>query len=320
MIKLGILGGADIAYRMFMPAVNEMDNIICAGVASNNSERRKRFEEKYNVTTFNSYQEIICNSEIDAVYIPLPPSEHYKWAKMALENNKHVFLEKPSTTSYELSKDLVELSNKNNLVLHENYMFQYHSQLDEINKIIESGVIGKVRLYRGSFGFPKRDKNDFRYNKELGGGALMDAGGYVTKLATLLLGKSIKVCAAQTQNDSDYSVDIFDSVLFKNDEGLTFQGSFGMDCHYKCELEVWGSKGRIQTGRIFTAPVGYVPSVIIEDNEGQRIVKLKDDCHFKHSIEHFCIAIDDNNEKEKLKESIILQAKLIETIKEKMGE
>ena len=70
-------------------------------------------------------------------------------------------------------------------------MFQYHSQISEIKKEIENGKIGKVHSYHARFGFPRRDKNDFRYNKELGGGALLDAGGYVIKLATKLLGEDI---------------------------------------------------------------------------------------------------------------------------------
>ena len=96
-------------------------------------------------------------------------------------NDKHVFVEKPSTTNYQDSLNLVKLAEERKLVLHENYMFQYHSQISEIKKEVENGKIGKVHSYHARFGFPRRDKNDFRYNKELGGGALLDAGGYVIK-------------------------------------------------------------------------------------------------------------------------------------------
>jgi len=314
MIRLGIVGGADIAYRMFLPAIKELPEIKCIGVASNNKEKRERFIKDYDISVFSSYEEIIENPEIDAIYIPLPPALHYKWAKLALENNKHVFLEKPSTTDYILTEKLVALADKYDLVLHENYMFQYHSQLQEIKNIIDSGRIGKVRLYKSSFGFPKRNVSDFRYSKALGGGALMDAGGYVVKLATLLLGDTIKVCSAQKQVDAEYEVDIFDSVMFSNDEGLVFQGSFGMDCHYQCGLEIWGSKGKLSTNRIFTAPAGYTPYVVIEDKDGVETVQLKADMHFKHSIEEFCIAIGNVNVRTEIKKGLLLQSKLVSEI------
>lgn len=320
MIRIGILGGADIAFRMFMPALKEVEGIECAGVASNNKDRRAKFEKEYGVKTYDSYEEILNDSSIDAIYVPLPPALHYKWAKMALEKGKHVFLEKPSTIDYKLSEELIHIADEKELVLQENYMFQYHSQIEEIKKIISSGRIGKVRLLKGSFGFPKRGENDFRYNKELGGGALMDAGGYVIKLATLLLGDSIKLCSAQKQLDENYDVDIFDSVMFKNKDGLTYQGAFGMDCHYQCSLEVWGSTGKLFTNRIFTAPAGFISKVIIEDKNGQEEIELKEDKHFKHSIEHFYMAISDKKERDKMKKALLLQAKLVTEVREKMEE
>jgi len=320
MIKMGILGGADIAYKMFMPALKKLNNIECIGVASNNEERRIKFFEGFDIPIFSTYDEIIGNPNIDAVYIPLPPALHYKWAKLALENKKHVFIEKPSTTDYILTEELVKLADKNDLALQENYMFQYHSQLKAIQNIIDSGKIGKVRLYKSSFGFPKRLEHDFRYSKNLGGGALMDAGGYVVKLAKLLLGDTIRVCGAQKQVDLDYEVDVFDSVMFSNDEGLAFQGSFGMDCHYQCELEIWGSKGKLSTDRIFTAPAGYTSTAVIESKEGQELVKLKPDIHFKNSIEEFCKAINDLHIRSEMKKDLLLQSKLVTEIKEMIEE
>ena len=318
MMRIGILGGAEIAYRMFIPALNEIEDIECAGVASNNIEKREMFKKKYGIETYTSYEEIINDKSIDSVYIPLPPALHYKYAKMALEKGKHVFLEKPSTINYKLSSELVDIANKKDLVLQENYMFQYHSQIQEIKRIMYSGEIGKIRLIKSSFGFPKRSENDFRYNKNLGGGALMDVGGYVTKLATLLLGNSIKVCNAEMQLDSEYEVDILDSVTFSNENGLSFQGSFGMDCYYQCSLEVWGSKGKLFTNRIFTAPPGFVPTVILEDKDGKRIIELKADNHFKNSIEQFCKAVIYKKDRISMKEDLLLQSKLIEEIREKM--
>ena len=315
MLKIGILGGADIAFRMFLPALNESKGIECVGVASRTKSKRDRFAADYHIPVYETYNEISENPIVDIVYIPLPPALHYQWAKKALEYNKHVFLEKPSTTSYEESKDLVELASAKGLVLQENYMFQFHSQLQYIKELLRNDRIGNIHLIKSSFGFPMRSENDFRYNKDLGGGVLLDAGGYVVKLATLMLGNTIKVTSAVSNLSEIFGVDIFGSVSFVNSAGLVCQGSFGIDCHYQCSLEVWGKKGKLFTNRIFTAPPGYEPVITVEDANGTNTIKLAADKHFFHSIEKFVLAVTDDNIREKMYTDLLLQAQLVDEIK-----
>ena len=212
-IRIGVICPSEIAFRRFMPALSEIDSFEFAGVAiasaeewsgeyNNNihdSETNKAcaFTDNYGGRIYESYLSLIEDSTVDAIYLPLPPALHYVWGKKVLENNKHLFLEKPSTTSMTNTAELITLAKENNLALHENYMFVYHSQIDEICKIIESGEIGEVRLYRIAFGFPRRSENDFRYNKALGGGTLLDNGGYTVKLASLLLGDTAQVVCSK---------------------------------------------------------------------------------------------------------------------------
>lgn len=161
--------------------------------------------------------------DIDAVYLPLPPALHFKWAKLALEHGKHVFVEKPSTTDAVDTNGLIELARKNNLAFHENYMFVYHEQLKVINDVVESGEIGDIRLYRISFGFPRRAQNDFRYNKSLGEGALIDAGGYTIKYGSYLLGDTAKLTTTQLNYIDEFGVDMYGSATMVNDKGVTAQ-------------------------------------------------------------------------------------------------
>ncbi|TGE33790.1 Gfo/Idh/MocA family oxidoreductase [Desulfosporosinus sp. Sb-LF] len=315
-INIGVLGGADIAYRMFLPALLENPTYQCGGVASLSTEKRKSFAKNFNVPVFDSYDELLESPQVDAVYIPLPPALHYQWAKNALEKGKHVFVEKPSTVSYKQSAELVTIASKNGLVLQENYMFQYHSQMAAIRNMLKDGKIGDIRLLRAHFGFPLRTKNDFRYNDALGGGALLDAGGYVVKLATLLLGNTIQVRAAKTNHLADYNVDMFGNATFENSAGLVLQGAFGMDCYYQCNLEAFGSSGKLYTNRIFTAPSGLQPVVTIETAEGKTEIKLPADNHFRRSIELFGQATKDEELQKEMAQALMLQAKLVETIRD----
>ena len=180
-IRIGIICPSEIAFRRFMPALSKLNDIYeFAGIAiasddewngsrtveTKNIEiqKAKSFIDQYGGKMYESYTSLINDEQVEAVYIPLPPALHYQWAKLALQNNKHVFVEKPSSTRLEHTKELTELANAKKLVLHENYMFIYHHQIEKIQQIIEKGKLGDVRLIRANFGFPKRPANDFRYN------------------------------------------------------------------------------------------------------------------------------------------------------------
>lgn len=314
MIRIGILGAAEIAHRMFLPALLENNLFHYVGVASHSKDRRIAFKENFGGDYFESYDDIINNKNIDAVYIPLPPALHFEWAKKALQNNKHVLVEKPSTICLEQSKELVELAKYNKLVLQENYMFQYHTQLEYILKMIEEDEIGDIRLVRASFGFPLRERNDFRYNKGLGGGALLDAGGYVVKLGSILLGDTANIKTASSGYIQGYDVDMYGSVTMNNKAGVVYQGAYSLDCHYQCSLEIWGNKGRIYTNRIFTAPPSYSPIITLENSKGKIEIELEADNHFSNSIKAFNEAINNDTQRKKMYRSLLLQSKLVQTI------
>ena len=319
-IRFGIICPSDIAMRRFLPAAKSLDQMEFIGVGINSVEERygehrpktdvvesmlfnerKRAEDivrLYGGRIFNSYQEIVTSPEIDAMYIPLPPALHYKWAKKALECNKHVLVEKPATINLENTDELISIAQSKKLALHENYMFVFHNQIKTITDIINSGEIGEVRLYRISFGFPLRENTDFRYNKLLGGGSLLDAGGYTIKLASYLLGDTAKIMYAFLNNLDTFEVDMYGSGALINNDGVTAQIAFGMDNDYKCELEVWGNKGTLYTGRVLTAPAGFEPSVIIKKNGTSNTIDLPSDDAFKKSIEKFLNCIEDSDERE----------------------
>lgn len=250
-------------------------------------EKAQRFVDGYGGIIYEGYKTLITSPDVDVVYLPLPPALHFGWAKMALECGKHAYVEKPFTTRLEDTRQLLTLAKEKKLAVHENYMFIYHNQLAAIKALIERGDIGKVRQYRISFGFPRRASTDFRYNKALGGGALLDAGGYCIKFASFLLGESARIVCANLYHEKEFEVDIFGSCTMVNDEGTVVQMSFGMDNDYKCELEAWGSTGTLTTGRVLTAPDGLEPEAVIKHNQELTTIKLPSDCAFEKSINHF---------------------------------
>jgi len=336
MIRIGIICPSEIALRRFLPALCNLTDFKFIGIAvadrsewedandeiiNKEKEKANTFIEQYGGRLFESYTSIIKSVEIDAIYLPLPPALHYKWAKLALLSDKHVLVEKPATTSYNKTNELVSIAKKKNRAIHENYMFIYHTQLTVINDIIENREIGDVRLYRISFGFPRRSPNDFRYNKKLGGGALLDCGGYTIKYASILLGKTARIVYSNSNYIEGFYVDVFGSAALVNECGTTAQIAFGMDNSYRCDLEVWGSKGSLTTGRIMTPPAGFIPEVVLTIRNEIEIRKLPADDVFMKSIQRFQRCIENDSERNNNYIEILKQAELVDEFigKDKSG-
>ena len=277
--------------------------------------KAQKFVDSYGGKIFAGYGELLNNPEIGAVYIPLPPALHYEWAKKALLARKHVLLEKPFCTNMQDTAELLRLAAEKHLAVHENYMFVYHSQLDWIRE--HMAELGELRLIRIDFGFPFRGAGDFRYNKELGGGALLDCGGYTLKLAGYFLGDSARITTSQLNIRPEFGVDIGGSATLTNEQGLTAQVAFGMDNSYKCSLELWGSKGTLYTNRILTAPVGYEPQVVIKIRDNEQVYTLPADDSFGKSIAYFDKCIENKAERVKHYAAIQRQAKLVAEIRDR---
>lgn len=331
MKRIGIICPSEIAFRRFLPALKEAGCFEYAGVAIASMEefvgatddilakeraKAQTFVESYGGKIYEGYSTLIHSDEVDAIYLPLPPGLHYMWAKEALAAGKHILCEKPCTTALAKTEDLLKDADEKGLASHENYMFAFHDQLGAVNDIVRSGEIGDVRLYRISFGFPMRAQNDFRYNKALGGGALLDCGGYTIKYASMLLGHTAQIKYAQSNNIEGFKVDMYGSAALVNDEGVTAQVAFGMDHNYKCELEVWGSKGTIYTNRILTAPAGLIPEVIIRKGNEEEKRNLPADDAFKKSILHFFKCIENAKTRKANYETLLRQAQLVEQFKQ----
>lgn len=332
-IRMGIMSPSNIAFHRFLPSLQKAEGFQYMGVAvadqrewfgeasetllQAEQKKARGFQEKYGGEIFSGYRSLLENPKIDAVYLPLPPALHYEWAMRALQSGKHVLVEKPSTTCLADTSALAEEAERRNLAVHENYMFQYHSQIKTIREMIVSGELGEIRAYKLSFGFPRRDAADFRYNKSMGGGALLDCGGYPVKLASLLLGDSAKLVQSRLNHVPGCEVDLFGTAVMENADGICAQISFGMDNAYQCQLEVWGSKITLIAPRVFTAGTDVPPSLILRSSRDEKTIALEKDDQFLHSIEWFGKAVAEETVRKNNREAMRTQAAFVEAIRER---
>jgi len=316
---LGIISGASIAYNRFLPALQESNIFQYGGVASKTEDKKSFFKEKFGGNTYDDYLSILEDEEIDSVYTPLPPAMHFEWGKKALEYGKHIFMEKPFTCSLSDTEQLVEIARSQKLALFENYAFVFHNQFEIIQKMLMDGELGELRLIRSVFCFPRRPEGDFRYDKSMGGGALLDCGGYPIKAASELLGDSAKVVYTALNKDKESDVDLYGDIVIQNDTGACAQLAFGMDNAYKCELEIIGQYGWIRASRFFTATSELEPVIEYNINNQQGTIVAERTNQFAKAIEHFNNLMHDDSLREEEYRKILQQAKLVQQVLDSAG-
>lgn len=192
-------------------------------------------------------------------------------------------------------------------------MFQYHNQHKFVSELINNGEIGELRAFRSCFGFS--DINNFRYSKQLGGGALLDVGGYTIKACSLFLGNSLEIQSSVLNYDlSKCEVDLYGPASLSNKEGVIGQIAFGFDNYYRCDYELWGSKGKITAKKAFTPKPEFKPQIILEKNDQTTILSAPSDDHFLKSINEFGKIL--NSKKfENAYEELLTQSKLQQNLK-----
>lgn len=323
MIRIGILGTANIAERHMIPAILELkEQYALQGIASRKMETADKVAIQFDIQPYEGYDSLINSNNIDVIYIPLPNSLHAEWIEKALINNLHILVEKSLACNLADVDRLNRMASRKNLALVENFQFRFHKQLRVIQNLVSNGNIGELRCLRSSFGFPPfPDPENIRYKKELGGGSLLDAGAYPLKITQIFLGHDIEVSAANLWYHNKKDVDIWGGAYLRQKNGPLFaEVAFGFDNYYQCNLELWGSNGKITANRIFTSPPGEEPEIILETNNGKKNIVTESDNHFKNMLLHFYKLIVNNNGLNDEYEQNINQSRLLQELKEKANE
>jgi D-xylose 1-dehydrogenase (NADP+, D-xylono-1,5-lactone-forming) len=249
-IRFGVLGAARINHNV-IPAMHAAQGVEPAAIAARDFTRAQKMAQELEVPhAFSSY-EALLESDVDAVYIPLPNHLHATWAMVALEAGKHVLLEKPLAMNPLEAQQILGLAREKNLVVMEGFMYRHHPQFALALEHLQSGAIGELRLTRSSFSFNLTQPGDYRWVKSMGGGALLDLGCYCINAALLFAGAMPSSALARAglggeagQAPAEF-VDMDCAAILEFD---TFSAVF--DCSFRQPLrqplELVGEKGVIE--------------------------------------------------------------------------
>ncbi len=314
-LRIGVLGCANIAKRSVIPAMLEIDGLELVAVASRTEHKANEYAQLFNCEAIVGYQNLLDRGDIDVIYMPLPTGLHEEWVIKALQAGKHVHIEKSLAMDYDSAMRMVDMARDKGLLIMENFMFLYHGQHQFVKDIIAKGEIGELRCFRSSFGFPPLPEDNFRYNRELGGGALLDAAAYTVRASQLFLGNDLWVEAA-TLNNNKSEVDIYGGAYLKSEQGHFAEVAFGFDNFYQCNYEIWGSKGKITAHRSFTPGSNFKPVITIEKQGEIENHEIEAENHFINILKEFIRCVNEKDFESKYEE-ILNQARLLHGLRKK---
>jgi predicted dehydrogenase len=199
-VRIGILGAANIAPMALIKPAKENAEVVVAAVAARDASRAQAFAAKHHIARVHeSYEALIADPDIDAVYNPLPNGLHGRWTRAALAAGKHVLCEKPFTANADEAREIADLAAQSDRVVMEAFHYRYHPLALRVEEIIASGELGKLERVETAMCFPLHKFSDIRYNYALAGGATMDAGCYAVHMARTFGGGTPEVVSAQAK-------------------------------------------------------------------------------------------------------------------------
>ena len=232
-IKWGVLGNAEIARVCVIPAIQKSRNGRVQGIATRSPENARKVVADNNITrVYHSYDDLLADPEIDAVYIPLPNHLHLTWTLKALAAGKHVLCEKPLACNGREAEEMARAAAAADLLLMEGIMYRFHPRNQLIRDMVALGKIGAVNLVRSSFCYRMDEEilakgNNARLKREMGGGALLDVGCYTVSAARWFMG--VEPTAVQAQavyHSSGVDMHLVGSLRFPENGLATIEASF----------------------------------------------------------------------------------------------
>jgi predicted dehydrogenase len=199
-LRIGVLGAAQIAPMALIKPAKENDEVVVAAVAARDASRARAFAAQHGIAQVHeSYEALIADPDLDAVYNPLPNGLHGRWTRAALAAGKHVLCEKPFTANAAEAREIADLAARSDRVVMEAFHYRFHPLALRVEQIIASGELGKLERVEAAMCFPLPKFSDIRYNYSLAGGATMDAGCYAVHMVRTFGGETPEVVSAQAK-------------------------------------------------------------------------------------------------------------------------
>jgi predicted dehydrogenase len=286
-----VLGAARIAPSALIKPAKDNAEVVVAAVAARDGSRARAFAAKHGIARVHeSYEALIADPDLDAVYNPLPNGLHGKWTRAALAAGKHVLCEKPFTANAAEAREIADLAAKSDQVVMEAFHYRYHPLALRTEQIIASGELGKLERVEAALCFPLPKFSDIRYNYSLAGGAMMDAGCYAVHMARTFGGSTPEVVSAQAKL-RDPQVDRAMTAELRFAEGHTGRVRCSMWSSRLLEItaHVVGDRGEVRLFNPVTPQ--FFHRLSIRSSDGKRVERFPRRPSYAYQLDAFAGAV-----------------------------
>jgi predicted dehydrogenase len=253
-VKWGVLGAASIALRKVIPAMQKGEWSEVTAIASRDKKKAEEAAHKLGIArAYGSYEELLQDREVEAVYNPLPNHLHVPWSAKAAEAGKHVLCEKPLSLTVAEARTLLAVRERTGVKIGEAFMVKTHPQWLRARELARGGAIGELRAIVGVFSYFNRDAKNVRNRVEWGGGGLLDIGCYPITTSRFIFGEEPLRVAGVLERDPEYKVDRLASAILEFPSGQAIF-TCGTQIMYYQRMQFLGTKGRVEMEIPFNAP------------------------------------------------------------------
>ncbi len=253
-VRWGVLGAAKIATEKVVPAMMQGRFSTVTAIASRDRAKAEAAARRLGIAkAYGSYEELLDDPEIDAVYNPLPNHLHVPWSARAAERGKHVLCEKPIALSAAEARELVAVRDRTGVRIQEAFMVRTHPQWLKTRELIHEGRIGSLRSMLGHFSYCNEDPSNIRNVPAFGGGGLMDIGCYLVNTARFVFDRAPERVMGFADNDPRFDVDRMMTMMLDFGDGHA-AGTCGTQMTAYQRIQIFGTQGRIEIEIPFNAP------------------------------------------------------------------
>ena len=296
-IRWGVLGYARIARESVIPALLRASNSEFHALASRTEAKLTEARARYVIPrSYVGYENLLRDPEVEAVYIPLPNSEHCEWTIRATERGKHVLCEKPLGLNATEVRNMIAAAAANKVTLMEAVMYRYTNRVEKVREVLRSGALGEIRFINATFRYLLDRPDSIKLQSHLGGGALYDVGCYPVNFIGLVADEIAgRPNSGITQPDSVSAecvriggIDVIFSGLLKYSSGLIAAAHCGFNAQKRIFAEIIGSAGMLEIPETYFDTAGAISTTIGE--ERREILVARSD-RYRQEIEDFADAI-----------------------------
>jgi predicted dehydrogenase len=296
-IQWGILSTAKIGVEKVIPALQKSQYGEVSALASRSGQRAQQVADRLDISTaFDSYEELLAASDVDAIYIPLPNHLHVPWTIKALEAGKHVLCEKPIALSAAEARKLAdEAAQYPDLKVMEAFMYRFHPQWKKVRQLVHGGSIGKLKTIHSVFTYYNDDPDNIRNKPDIGGGGLMDIGCYNISLSRYLFGDEPARVMGDIEFDPNFEVDRLASGIMGFEQG-TATFTCGTQLSPDQQVTIYGTSGRIEIEVPFNMPLNKSAAIWLYSEGDKEKITLDPADQYSLQGDAFARAILDDTE------------------------